>query len=962
MKKTIFSAALLAGAAWLNVNSAMAIEPDGNGVYQINSKEDLTEWTLVSGYESSKVSLNCDIDDWTTMLAEKASWTGVFDGNGHTITIDMDATSKAKALFYQHAGGTVKNLTIAGTITNAIKNTSSFGVITWNAGVTLENCVSVVDISSDAAIDMSSGGLLGGPKYATIKNCVWAGTFNCPKAGSISGLVGWAGTNNSSSIKIDNCLSIGEINATSGQAICNPTSRCTIKKTYTTNPYSQTLPTGCILVKSEDIATGALADAANTTIGETTFYQNLDGAAIDAYPVPYSTHGMVYAVGRKHCDLTDYEGVTYNNVGGETIIDPHADVDGFCSVCGSVVPDHIAAVDGVYPLATAKDMVWFAAMVDTDMPELKAKLTADIDFTGIAYQPIGKNYTNIFNGELDGQGHKISNLVVEGATTPLGLVGVIGNKGVLKNIHIDSTCSLKGSDYVAGFAASGKQTEGPGFKILNCVNEASVESTAKKAAGFYAQDPAGSNAQATFVIDNCVNTGSIKATADIAAVFCGWVNTGMNYVYNSYNIGEVGTKVQANNLLFYGAKRFMNNCYDLTYGTDASQQGYYKWSTANPAENGELAARLGCNFYQAPGEAFPTPIYAEGRSLWNRITEAGLSTFFATKPVIIPAGVEAYTGILGEWVALVKIEGGIIPANTPVVLKGAEGIYEMKVSATNAPAVADNDLLASIETVNPDGTHYVLGFENSKAGFNMAAIGQDGKWNYMIAPGIVYITQSGEGAKARGIHFDEIELDETKDNNAILAVTSHAKDVSVKRTISTDKWNTFCVPFKMDKPAGWTVKELTGVTVNGDNYSMIFEDAESIEAGKPYMVKVGEAVSELTATDVTLAAVSPVTFNGLTFTGVYANGKAPEGSFIISNNKFYNVNSDVALKAFRGYITVEAAEARSISFIMDDEVVTGVEGLNVEAIQTGAIYNLSGQRIQKMQKGVNVVNGKKVLF
>lgn len=754
MKKTLFSAALLAVAAWLNAGTAMAIEPDENGVYQINSKQDLTEWTEVSGYEATKVSLNCDIDDWTMMLAEKASWTGVFDGNGHTITINMDAASKAKALFYQHAGGTVKNLTVAGTITNATKNTSSFGVLTWNAGVTIDRCVSIVDISSDAAIDFSSGGLLGNPKVATITNCVWAGSFNCPNGSSISGLLGWI--SNATGTTIDNCLSIGEINAKAGQAICNPTNRATVKRTYTTNPYSQTLPTGCILVKGEDIATGALADAVNTTIGETTFYQNLEGANIDAFPVPYSTHGMVYAVGRKHCDMTDYEGVTYNNTGGETVIDPHADVDGFCSVCGGVVPDHIAAVDGVYPLATAKDMIWFAAMVDSDKPELKAKLTADIDFAGIAYQPIGKDYTNIFNGVLDGQGHKISNLVVTDATTPLGLVGVIGNKGVLKNIHIDSTCSLKGSDFVAAFAASAKQTEGPGFKILNCVNEASVESTGKKASGFYAQDPSGQNAQAIFTIDNCVNAGHIKgsSTSNCAAVFCAWTNTPISNIYNSFNIGEITNPNNAKEVMFFGKQRFMNNTYDMVYGTSADNQGYYNWSTANPAKNGELAARLGCNFYQAPGEEFPTPIYAEGRSLWNRITEAGLSSFFATKPVIIPDGVEAYTGILGEWVALVKVEGGIIPANTPVILKGAEGIYEMKVSATNVPGIGDNDLAASTETVNPDGTQYVLGFENAEAGFYKAAIGLDGKWNYMIAPGKVFIILP-EGSLAKGIRFEE---------------------------------------------------------------------------------------------------------------------------------------------------------------------------------------------------------------
>ena len=30
-------------------------------------------------------------------------------------------------------------------------------------------------------------------------------------------------------------------------------------------------------------------------------------------------------------------------------------------------------------------------------------------------------------------------------------------------------------------------------------------------------------------------------------------------------------------------------------------------------------------------------------------------------------------------------------------------------------------------------------------------------------------------------------------------------------------------------------------------------------------------------------------------------------------------------------------------------------------MEDGAIYNIAGQRIQKMQKGINIVNGKKIL-
>ena len=41
---------------------------------------------------------------------------------------------------------------------------------------------------------------------------------------------------------------------------------------------------------------------------------------------------------------------------------------------------------------------------------------------------------------------------------------------------------------------------------------------------------------------------------------------------------------------------------------------------------------------------------------------------------------------------------------------------------------------------------------------------------------------------------------------------------------------------------------------------------------------------------------------------------------------------------------------------------TGLSAVHVNLNEDNAIYNIAGQRLQKMQKGINIVNGKKVLF
>ena len=227
-------------------------------------------------------------------------------------------------------------------------------------------------------------------------------------------------------------------------------------------------------------------------------------------------------------------------------------------------------------------------------------------------------------------------------------------------------------------------------------------------------------------------------------------------------------------------------------------------------------------------------------------------------------------------------------------------------------------------------------------------------------------------------------------------INETAYGVKLDRTLKADKWNTFCIPFAMTSEqissqlgADAEVKELTGATKNGDNYTMTFSDAASIEAGKPYMVKVASTVSSIELNDLngiavntTVAPSASVTVDGttdeVTFHGVYTSGFAPMGSFIISNNKFYLVDTDsdsdgiseVALKAFRGYITVETGSnpIKALNFDFDDDA-TGINMVNGEGFMVnGPVYNLSGQMVNgksangKLPKGIYIVNGKKVLF
>ena len=92
----------------------------------------------------------------------------------------------------------------------------------------------------------------------------------------------------------------------------------------------------------------------------------------------------------------------------------------------------------------------------------------------------------------------------------------------------------------------------------------------------------------------------------------------------------------------------------------------------------------------------------------------------------------------------------------------------------------------------------------------------------------------------------------------------------------------------------------------------------------------------------------------------------PSGSYMLATNTrtnvqaFYQVSgSGVLCAQNKCFLTVESP-VKAFFFDGDDEA-TAIEELFGGEAQDGTIYNLAGQRISKMQKGINIVNGKKVM-
>lgn len=222
-----------------------------------------------------------------------------------------------------------------------------------------------------------------------------------------------------------------------------------------------------------------------------------------------------------------------------------------------------------------------------------------------------------------------------------------------------------------------------------------------------------------------------------------------------------------------------------------------------------------------------------------------------------------------------------------------------------------------------------------------------------------------------------LALSETTDNAAKLTEwNGYEADVTLTRTLQTGSYNTFAVPFSMTIPSGWTVKELSSASFSEGVLTLNFANASSIEAGKPYLVKVS-ATTDLSAAAFTGVIVSkdavPFTSTDVDFIPTLGattiSGDVKSILFLGASNKLYNPNAEnSSMKGFRAYFQLKgtAASARAFNIDFGDGETTGiisVSGSGLTVNGSDGCYDLQGRRIegQPTQKGVYIVNGKKVI-
>lgn len=229
----------------------------------------------------------------------------------------------------------------------------------------------------------------------------------------------------------------------------------------------------------------------------------------------------------------------------------------------------------------------------------------------------------------------------------------------------------------------------------------------------------------------------------------------------------------------------------------------------------------------------------------------------------------------------------------------------------------------------------------------------------------------------------EYTMDETKTKN-VIEDCAYA-NVTLQRTLSKEYWNTFCVPFALDAEQvtqyfgeGTQLRTYEG---NCNNNTVYFATVDNIEAGKPYIMKPGNAV------------VQNPTFEGVSMvaTGLDENGN-PQAVGDASTVQMKGIYNQILLKTdktelFLGdndlfYYPIDDIDARTIGglrayFIVPQDTDIKKLRANLDGTPTSLdtifdteesnapVYNLQGQcvgnSLRALKSGIYIQNGKKVV-
>ena len=624
--------------------SAYALEKVGN-VYQIGTADDLKAFAeLVNGGEANaRAVLTADIDkgmDGTMIGRDGLDFQGIFDGAGHTITINLFSAGSQGTAIFRNVGvrGLIQNLKVQGTITTDQKLAA--GIAVWSSGI-IRGCYVDVTVKSSFAGDATHGGVVAvGNRGLVIENCLskfkilGAATQNC------GGLVGWLDNpmNAVNNLVISDGSSFDLKNGGSANIARNGGNVRTVDlakynedsyanrpaganyNNYVTNQWGDNVATS--VVSYDNLADGRICYQLNTDQSKINWVQEIGK---DEFPVPAAFGSkQVYASAATGCNGKSEGDLTFSNTGTVQAAAHSFDKYGICTACGcfNFQGLEFSPEDNAYLLKSAEDIDLAEGWNRVgDGFKVDLKMANDIEYAAESNHYIF-NTSNWVDGNFNGDGHELTIIMdIEGSNASF----IPQFSGTFENVVMHGSITTTGQ--YAGSITS--HTRSDKVKVRNVFSDVEINTTHpgdNTTGGLFGV------VETKTIVENSIYAGNITGneggTSESLAGISGW-SSGQLYLTNCAFLGTLNNVIGDSKTLSRNPANM--TCENVYFANSYGYQDEEKATLIEDPEdieNGALAYALNGNqggverFYQKIGEdLMPMPIKKEGALVYANAPE-----------------------------------------------------------------------------------------------------------------------------------------------------------------------------------------------------------------------------------------------------------------------------------------------------------------------------------------------------
>ena len=508
-------------------------------------------------------------------------WRGTFDGNGHTLNVNINNSNAQIGPFRNVGTATIKDLRVTGTVKGGIHAGGLIGVVaSGGRTVTLERVWVSTDVTSTGT---HAGGVIGHSNYAKVQmndvrfdGQVSTASGDNTYAGEI---IGWC---NGGEWTLNRVYDAGTIPANSAlwRFFCieyNGTwsSWGTNNSSFTVTQHGWTNVNHYNKTDQNEVLNLMNGKTADT-------WKIEDGKAV---PV---MHSEEYTIITNEVDLLSKLGDEWKQEGD--ILVPVTTTRG--------EPNK----SDVFGISSAADWERFRDLVQNARgnSDVNAELLADIT-TNLS---IGWGSDIAYRGTFNGNNHTI-NFNISDSGNNIALFR-FAKDYTIKNLHL--TGSIKGGIHSAGLVGNSSASSGKRNTLTNCHVSVSVECSSTHAGGFI-----GHGLESEHTITNCLFDGSIKCSGNNtkAGAFIGWANSHAgNIISNclengsSYEANTVGLNISNVGGVYGNSEKNTNNW------------TYHGWSETNQVGTlspDSLLVQLGNeNWHMVDGNVVPVMVGVHG--------------------------------------------------------------------------------------------------------------------------------------------------------------------------------------------------------------------------------------------------------------------------------------------------------------------------------------------------------------